>query len=55
MSQAKKDGKDGIDRWTSNGYGITVKKNENKELNEEIRKISKNDDFSVIVRNNKKE
>lgn len=44
MATAKKTGKDGIDRWTSNGYGITVKKDDNnnkkenkRDLNEEFR------------------
>ncbi len=26
MAQAKKEGKKGIDRWTNNGYGMTVGK-----------------------------
>ena len=53
MAKAKAVGKDGIDRWTSNGYGITVKKDEKRELNEEIRKLSKNDDINVIVKKSK--
>ena len=45
MAIAKKEGKDGIDRWTSNGYGLTVEpkkkadgKDDNKKENEKIRK-----------------
>ena len=26
MAQAKKEGRDGVDRWTSNGHGITIAK-----------------------------
>lgn len=50
MAKAKAENKYGIDRWTSNGYGITVKKDEKKELNDEIRKLVKNDDLKEIVK-----
>lgn len=50
MALAKKNGRDDIDAWTSNGYGITVEKDNSKEekekiekLNKEIRKVFKNE------------
>lgn len=53
MAKAKAIGRKGIDSWTSNGYGITVEKDNKKELNEKIRKLSKNDDINVIVKKSK--
>lgn len=43
-NKAKSEGKDGIDRWTSNGYGITVgkpDKEEKEKANKEFRKVLK--------------
>lgn len=41
MAKAKAVGKDGIDSWTSNGYGVTIKKNnQSKAQKEAIKKIN---------------
>ena len=54
MAEAKKVGKDGIDRWTSNGYGLSVGEmtKEQKEriakLNDELRNMTKGDSIDKI-------
>ena len=41
MAKAKTVGKDGVDAWTSNGYGVTIKKNnQSKAQKEAIKKIN---------------
>ena len=36
---AKETGREGIDRWTSNGYGLSVSEN-TKEQDEAVKKIN---------------
>ena len=45
-------GKDGIDSWTNNGYGLTVEKNNSKERQEEIDKL--NEEIRNFVNNKNK-
>lgn len=41
MAKAKAVGRNGIDTWTSNGYGVTVQKSgQSKAQKEAIRKIN---------------
>ena len=51
MAKAPKVGKDGIDSWTNNGYGITVEKDNSKERKEEIDKL--NEAIRNFVKGNK--
>lgn len=52
MAKAPKVGRDGIDSWTSNGYGITVEKDNSKEWKEEVEKL--NEEIRNYVNNKNK-
>ena len=47
MAKAKLTGKDGIDRWTSNGYGIFLSKEDTKKNDEDKKTL--NDGFRRMV------
>lgn len=54
MAKAKAVGRDGIDAWTSNGYGISVEKDDSKESKEEIERLNEEIRNFVNNKSNKK-
>lgn len=52
MALARKEGRDGIDAWTSNGYGISVEEDNSKEEKEKVAELNK--ELRSIFRNKEK-
>lgn len=52
MALAKKNGRDDIDAWTNNGYGISVEADNSKEEKEKVEELNK--ELRSIFRNKEK-
>lgn len=47
--KAKTTGRDGIDRWTSNGYGIKIEKQEKNAEDKKRERSVSNEDFKRFI------